>query len=54
MNTSTLIKVAFYFVVAIVAIELIGNVIGFLVSSWLVIAVLLAIWHFGFRKKNSA
>lgn len=51
-NTSKIIKIAFYIIAALVLIELIGNVIGFLTSSWLIIAIAFAVWYFGFRNKT--
>lgn len=53
-TTSKVIKIAFYIIAALVLLELIGNVIGFLTSSWLIIAVLFAVWYFGFRNKTKS
>lgn len=52
MNTQNLLKIAFYVLVAIVLLSVIGKVMSIITSGWFIVGALV-IWYFGFHKKSS-
>jgi len=53
MNGSTILKVAFYVVAAIIAMKIISEVVSFIASAWVLLLIGFLVWHFGFKKKNT-
>lgn len=45
-----MLRIALYVVGAIIALKVLGEIVGFIMSSWMIIAIAAAIWYFGFKK----
>jgi len=53
MTGSTILKVAGFFLAAMLIAKLLGELAGIITSGWFIVAAL-AVWYFGFHKKKDS